>query len=194
MPRWEPDAPGRLLHAALELSAEQGYERTTAAQIAERAGLTKATLFRLFTDKREVLFQGQPASVATVAESVAAAPEGCSGVQLLERALVSLCEGHSSTHQDIGRQIDVLVRSSPELHERSLFKRAMINAALAGALEERTRDPRLSGVLADLGMRAYYDGFDLWIGRRGEEGLGDIVMDELNQLLQVLPGIRPVEE
>ena len=194
MPRWEPDAPGRLLHAALELSAEQGYERTTAAQIAERAGLTKATLFRLFADKREVLFQGQPASVATVAHAVASAPEACSPVQLLERALVSLCEGHSPTHQDIGRQIDVLVRSTTELHERWLFKRAMINAALAEALEARTRDPRLSGVLADLGMRAYYDGFDLWIGRRGDEEFSDIVMDELRELLQVLPGIRHVAE
>ncbi len=66
MARWEPDPRGRLLDAALALFGEQGYDRTTAAQIAERAGLTKATLFRLFADKREILFQGQAATVDTV--------------------------------------------------------------------------------------------------------------------------------
>ncbi|MEK6311689.1 MAG: helix-turn-helix domain-containing protein, partial [Curtobacterium sp.] len=54
MARWQPDPRGRLLRAALELFAEQGYDDTTAAQIAERAGLTKATLFRQFPDKREL--------------------------------------------------------------------------------------------------------------------------------------------
>ena len=58
MSRWEPDAQGRLLRAALELFSERGYEATTTAQIAERAGLTKTTLFRLFADKREIVFQG----------------------------------------------------------------------------------------------------------------------------------------
>src|SRR5882762_9368732 len=58
MSRWKPDAQGRLLSAAMELFDEQGYEATTVAEIAERAGLTKRTFFRYFSDKREVLFSG----------------------------------------------------------------------------------------------------------------------------------------
>jgi AcrR family transcriptional regulator len=56
MGRWEPDARGRLLKAALELYGERGFEQTTVAEIAERAGLTERTFFRHFADKREVLF------------------------------------------------------------------------------------------------------------------------------------------
>ena len=58
MSRWEPDARGRLEKAALALYGERGFENTTVAEIADRAGLTERTFFRYFTDKREVLFAG----------------------------------------------------------------------------------------------------------------------------------------
>src|SRR4030081_1022970 len=58
MSRWEPDARGRLERAAMELYGERGFEQTTVAEIAERAGLTERTFFRYFADKREVLFWG----------------------------------------------------------------------------------------------------------------------------------------
>ena len=47
---------GRLEQAALELYVERGFEQTTVAEIAQRAGLTERTFFRHFADKREVLF------------------------------------------------------------------------------------------------------------------------------------------
>ncbi len=58
MGRWQPDARGRLTEAAFELYGERGFEQTTVAEIAERAGLTERTFFRHFADKREVLFAG----------------------------------------------------------------------------------------------------------------------------------------
>lgn len=58
MGRWEPNARGRLAEAALELYSERGFEQTTVAEIAKRAGLTERTYFRHYADKREVLFGG----------------------------------------------------------------------------------------------------------------------------------------
>ena len=74
MARWEPDARGRLVQAALALYGENGYENTTVAQIAERAGLTERTFFRHFTDKREVLFGGGSALQELIVSVVADAP------------------------------------------------------------------------------------------------------------------------
>ena len=54
--RWEPNARGRLERAAMDLYVERGFEQTTVAEIASRAGLTERTFFRYFSDKREVLF------------------------------------------------------------------------------------------------------------------------------------------
>ena len=49
----------RLRQAALALFREAGYDRTTAAEIAARVGVTERTFFRHYKDKREVLFDGE---------------------------------------------------------------------------------------------------------------------------------------
>jgi len=58
MGRWEPNSRGRLQEAALALYAERGFDQTTVAEIAARAGVTERTFYRHFADKREVLFGG----------------------------------------------------------------------------------------------------------------------------------------
>jgi len=59
--------------AALDLFAAQGYENTTVIEIAKRAGVTKSTFFRHFSDKRQVLF-GQDVVAGPLARGIAAAP------------------------------------------------------------------------------------------------------------------------
>ena len=58
MPRDGKKVRKHLQWAALELYRERGYEETTAAKIAAKAGVTERTFFRHFPDKREVLFDG----------------------------------------------------------------------------------------------------------------------------------------
>ncbi|WP_308206635.1 helix-turn-helix domain-containing protein [Paractinoplanes hotanensis] len=74
MGRWEPNAKSRLRQAAMDLYAERGFDQTTVAEIAERAGLTERTFFRHFTDKREVLFAGSERLHELLVESVATSP------------------------------------------------------------------------------------------------------------------------
>ncbi len=67
----------KLEKAALDLYGERGFEKTTVAEIAARAGVTERTYFRHFADKREVLFGGtselQDMLTNTVADAPAAA-------------------------------------------------------------------------------------------------------------------------
>src|SRR3982751_3438530 len=70
MGRWEPGARERLVAAAVDLFVEQGYDETTVAQIAERAGVTRSTFFRHFPDKRDVLVAGQAVMSALLAEGI----------------------------------------------------------------------------------------------------------------------------
>src|SRR5947207_6679861 len=74
MSRWEPGARERLVMAAVDLFTEQGYDATTVAEIAERAGVTKSTFFRYFPDKRELLVAGQEALSVLLAQGIADAP------------------------------------------------------------------------------------------------------------------------
>src|SRR5215472_19356306 len=87
MGRWEPNARGRLEQAAMELYVERGFEQTTVAEIAERAGLTERTFFRHFTDKREVLFGGSKVLEELLVEGVVAAPASAAPIEAIATSL-----------------------------------------------------------------------------------------------------------
>jgi AcrR family transcriptional regulator len=88
--RNENDVGVRLQRAGLELFRERGYDRTTAAEIAERAGVTERTFFRYFPDKREVLFDGAAKLRAALLASIADAPDGLGPLDTLFRAFRSV--------------------------------------------------------------------------------------------------------
>ena len=85
--RWEPGASGRLRAAAIALYVERGYEQTTVADIAERAGLTARTFFRYFADKREVLFAGSAELEARMVEALVGAPAAASPMDAVAAAV-----------------------------------------------------------------------------------------------------------
>src|ERR1700710_2273153 len=87
MGRWEPDAQGRFRAAAMELFGEIGYEQTTVAAIAERAGLTARTFFRNFADKREVLFNGSEQLQQLMLDALASAPAKATPIAAIAAAL-----------------------------------------------------------------------------------------------------------
>src|SRR5471032_2858718 len=87
MSRWQPDAQGRLAQAALELYVERGFEQTTVAEIANRAGLTERTFFRYFADKREVLFGGSGALQELLVNAVADAPDAATPIHTVAAAI-----------------------------------------------------------------------------------------------------------
>ena len=179
MARWEPNARGRLLQAAIDLFYEQGYEATTTAQIAERAGLTKTTLFRLFPDKREILFQGQGTLVALAEEGVRTASAESSVFEVLAAGVTAMTDAHSDEQRHYGSKLNALVSSSPELRERAAYKRSTIARAMEDALSVRLGDRRRASLLADLGVRAYYDAFAVWVASPGDRSLTDVAHGEL---------------
>jgi len=94
MTRWEPGARERMVLAAVDLFTEQGYDATTVAQIAERAGVTKSTFFRHFPDKRELLVAGQEALSRLLAEGITEAPQaGSAADTVLALVKHSLADG-----------------------------------------------------------------------------------------------------
>jgi AcrR family transcriptional regulator len=142
MGRWEPDARGRLGKAALDLYRERGFENTTVAEIAARAGLTERTFFRHFTDKREVLFAGAGALQELLVDTVAGAPDTATPIDAvamgLEAAAAVLQEG-----REFSLQRQAAIATTPELQERELIKLASLASALAVVLRKRgTKRPR----------------------------------------------------
>ncbi|OIQ69851.1 bacterial regulatory protein, tetR family [mine drainage metagenome] len=184
MGRWEPDAVGRLRAAALDLFVERGYEGTTVADIAERAGLTARTFFRHYADKREVLFQGAELLQRAMSDAVRDAPAATPALGAIAAALHAAAAFFGDIRAFARRRRDVIAASA-ELRERELIKQASLSAALADALVARgvdAGDARLAAETATLVFRA---AFAQWLEADETRGFGAIA-DELLQRLGAL--------
>src|SRR5580698_8977614 len=115
--RWEPDSRGRLEKAALELYGERGFDNTTVAEIAQRAGLTERTFFRHFADKREVLFWGAGALQDLFVTAVASAPESATPLEAVAGALAA-AGALLQQRGDFPRRRQSIIAASAELRER----------------------------------------------------------------------------
>src|SRR4051812_39292449 len=114
MARWEPNARGRLEAAALALYRERGFEQTTVAEIAQRAGLTERTFFRYFTDKREVLFAGAGAMEDLLVNTLAAAPPEAAAIDAVATALDAVA-AMLQERRSLARQRQAVIAANPEL-------------------------------------------------------------------------------
>src|SRR5580698_9220497 len=137
MGRWQPDSRGRLQEAALVLYSERGFDQTTAAQIAERAGLTERTFFRHFADKREVLFGGSAILQERIVAGVTGAPATDGPFDAVSRGLDAAAEMLGEFRRDLSLKRYTVIAANPELRERELAKLAHYSEAVAEALRER---------------------------------------------------------
>jgi AcrR family transcriptional regulator len=186
MGRWEPDSRRRLEEAALALYGERGFENTTVAEIAERAGLTERTFFRHFADKREVLFWGAGALQELFVSAVASAPEGAKPLEAVAEALVA-AGAVLQQRGDYPRQRQSIILASAELRERELIKLATLAAALAEALRQRgVKDPA-AGLLAEIAIAVFKSAFERWVAEGNQLDLPGLMRESLDEL-KVLAG------
>ena len=143
--RWAPNARERLETAALDLFVENGYEETTVAQIADRAGLNRATFFRHFADKREVLFGGEDVLAGLFADAIRAASPDATLTECLQAAFTAAEVAMTPQQRAKAAQRVLVVAANSELQERGLLKHARIARSINAALRERGVDERPPG-------------------------------------------------
>lgn len=181
MGRWEPGADSRLRAAALELYVERGFEATTVADIAERAGVTARTFFRHFADKREVLFSGSSDLQEHMVAALLAAPDDASPVEAVGAALDTAAEMIGGNH-DWSQQRYAVISANAELQERELMKMASLSVAFGEGLRQRgVSDPGAS-LAAELGIAVFQVSFRLWVTGPGDTNLRDMMRTSLGQM------------
>jgi AcrR family transcriptional regulator len=82
---------------ALRLFAEQGYEQTTLAQIAEAADISPRTIFSYFESKEDILFCLEPAYIERAKELLESRPAGATTVDALREFIASFPEPDEQT-------------------------------------------------------------------------------------------------
>jgi AcrR family transcriptional regulator len=185
MGRWEPDARGRLAKAAMALYAERGFEQTTVAEIAARAGLTERTFFRHFADKREVLFYGMEMLRDLLARAVADAPAGMTAMGAVGAALEAAGAVLAENPERV-RLRDAIVSANADLRERELIKLAALASAIADALRDRGIPEPAASLAAETGIAVFKVAFARWISEPGEPDLPRILRASMEELSGVL--------
>ena len=191
MARWQPLARERLVVAAVDLFTEQGYDATTVAQIAERAGVTRSTFFRHFSDKREVLVAGQETLSQLLVEGIAAAPAGASPLEAVAAGLTRASSALGPTNRALGPRLQAAIAASTELQERDALKHIGLAAAMATALTARGVPDATAHVASELGVLALKQGYARWSqsDRTDATGLADHALAALNDLRAALTAL-----
>jgi AcrR family transcriptional regulator len=187
MPRWEPDSRGRLEQAALDLYGERGFENTTVAEIAARAGVTERTFFRHFADKREVLFGGAGALRELLANGVAAAPDSATPIDAVAAGLEA-AGAMFQERRDFARRRQAVIAANAELQERELIKLASLASVLADALRRRGVKGPAATLTAEAGIAVFKVAFERWVTEKGKRDLPQLIRESLDELKAVTAG------
>jgi len=184
MGRWAPGAQGRLEEAAMELFEERGFEDTTVADIAERAGLTKRTFFRYFGDKREVLFSGTEPLKAKFVEAIAAAPADEAPLDAIAIGLDAMADLFA-TIGERPRKRQAIIAANPDLQERELIKMIGFSTAGAAALRDRGVTEPAASLAAEAGIAVLRIAFEQWAGGPKGQDMKKLIRNSLAALKAV---------
>jgi AcrR family transcriptional regulator len=187
MTRWEPNGRGRLELAALALYGERGFENTTVAEIAARAGLTERTFFRHFADKREVLFSGADALQELLVNNVAAAPDSIAPIDAVGAALEA-AGALLQQRREYARQRQAIIAANTELQERELIKLASLASAIADTLRRRGVSDPAASLTAEAGIAVFRIAFERWVPETNLRDLPELIRDSLEELKAVTAG------
>ncbi|MEW1655496.1 MULTISPECIES: helix-turn-helix domain-containing protein [unclassified Streptomyces] len=184
MGRWEPGARERLVVAACDLFNEQGYDATTVAQIAERAGVTKSTFFRHFPDKRELLVAGQETLSRLLTEGIAESPGRATPLEAVAAGLERASSAMGPMNRELAPRVKAAVAASAELQERDALKTISLAAAMTAALVARGLPDPTAALASELGILAFKRGFAQWSegDRDGKDELAGYVLAALDEL------------
>jgi AcrR family transcriptional regulator len=185
--RWEPNARGRLEESAMGLYLERGFEQTTVAEIAKRAGLTERTFFRHFADKREVLFAGAASLQDLLVSAVTDAPSNLVPIDVaaagLEAAGVRLQQ-----RRPFAQKRQAVISANAELQERELIKLASLSAALADTLHRRGVEETAANLTAEVAIAVFKIAFERWVNESGQQDLPRLIRNSLDELKAVTAG------
>jgi AcrR family transcriptional regulator len=161
--RWAPDARERLETAALDLFVQNGYEETTVAQIADRAGLNRATFFRHFADKREILFGGEDLLAGLFADGIRAAGPDATLTECLQAGLTAAGVAMTPQQRAKAAQRVQVLAANTEVQERGLLKHARIARSIGAALRDRGTDELTARLAAEVGLLAFRIALERWM-------------------------------
>jgi AcrR family transcriptional regulator len=154
--RKKREARQHISDVATRLFAQRGFEAVTVVEIAEAAGLAKATVTNYFPRKEDLLLDLQAEAEHLLVDALRERPPGQPVVEAV-RGLMHrlLAQRHMlSTAAPGMAQFGRLIAESPALLSRAREQREYLESAVARQLTEETGDPVRADLVARLLLAA----------------------------------------
>jgi AcrR family transcriptional regulator len=169
----------RLLAAALDLFARQGYDRTTVAEIAAAAGVTEMTFYRHFGSKDQLLLDDPYDPL--IAGAIADQPTGLPPLRRAVRGIRCAWRGMPITDEDDVRERVAIVAATPSLAAAVRAGTAATEAAIVSELVAGGADPADAAIAAAAVMAALMTALLQW-GSGGPGSLSGAIERALDVL------------
>ncbi|KDN21792.1 TetR family transcriptional regulator [Amycolatopsis rifamycinica] len=189
MPRWEEGSEERMKRSAMELFEEQGFEATTAVQIAERARVTTRTFFRYFPDKEEILFADADLLSTALVQKLRETPDLEKPLRAVVRTLAGY-DWEKLGSRDLLRRRSRLIASNSGLLERDLNKQHQMAEGFRRALCERGVDPDVAELAASTGSQIFRTAYRKWLESDDDTDLTTITDTVTSLLADIVPADR----
>ena len=162
-------ARDRLAQAALDLFNEHEYEQTTVDEIAERAGLSRATFFRNYRSKEDVIFPDHDRILGQVRERLHSSSHGTALAAVSDAVRLVLL--HYIDEGDLARRRYALTSTVPALRDREIASVAryqrLFREFIAGWMADTAEpDPLRAELMAAAVVAAHNHVLRRWL--RGE--------------------------
>ncbi|MGW4376548.1 TetR/AcrR family transcriptional regulator [Streptomyces albidoflavus] len=168
-----------ILDTAVRLFAEQGYERTTIAQIAREAGISQRSLFRYFGTKEDLVCGDQEALGELLKRTVEQQPAEMSAWDALRAGFEVILTANHPPERTL--ELSRLIFGTPSLRARYIEKRLHWQAGLAPVIRTRlggdpgrpASDAQAKAIVATV-FACVDTATELWAAHDGRLDLADL--------------------
>jgi AcrR family transcriptional regulator len=156
-----------IFDAAVETFAAKGFDGTTVEDVARAAGVSRASFFRYFSSKDDLLAQNVMKYGSALTEAIKACPQSSTPFQMMRETVLSIAH-ETGTHPRTRQVIDISLRSpsAMQAHASRLIE-VEENVAIAfaeqrGDTSKDDLEPRLLAAMTvsamNVGIMSWYRG------------------------------------
>jgi AcrR family transcriptional regulator len=169
----------------MELFDEQGFQDTTAVQIAKRAGVTTRTFFRYFPDKQATLFADADRLAAALVQGILDTADVAEPLRTVVGVLAEF-DWLGVGSRDSQRRRDAMIASTPDLLERELIKQHQMASGFSSALRQRGVAAETAELAARVGIEVFRAAYRRWLAADDETELSVITADVTSTLATIV--------
>lgn len=178
-----------IAEVAFQVFAERGFDQVTATEVAEAAGISRASFFRYFDSKEDAVFVAQEEMGVNVAAALRERPAGEDAWTALRRSLdVAVRTYQRSPDEALARLR--LIRCTPNLRTHQLDRLAQWKQVIGKALAERLRredDDIKVEALVGAALGAFDAALTRWGQSDGAEDLIGLIDEAFAALAEPFP-------